>query len=98
MYPVGSNGASQAILDARCLSDHLAQAPDVAAALSAYDAARRPITTEIVRMNRAGGPERVIDLVQARAPQGFRDVHDLATEEELQAIVGSYRKVAASSP
>ncbi|MCL7407397.1 flavin-dependent oxidoreductase [Paradonghicola geojensis] len=96
MYPVGSNGASQAILDARCLTDKLVQTSDAVAALSMYDAVRRPITSEIVRMNRAGGPERVIDLVQARATRGFRDVHDLVSEEELQQIVGSYQKVSVS--
>ncbi|MEO1293889.1 MAG: flavin-dependent oxidoreductase [Pseudomonadota bacterium] len=92
MYPVGSNGASQAILDAVALSRHLDESGT--AGLSAYDEERRPATAEIVRANRKGGPERVIDLVEARAPHGFRDLSDVATDDELTAIVGSYQKIA----
>ena len=93
MYPVGSNGASQAILDARCLADLLAS-QSVPEALAAYDAARRPATADIVRSNRAGGPERVIDLVAARAPQGFTSLQDVATEAELHGIVRGYAQLA----
>ena len=58
MYPVGSNGASQAILDARCLAAELAGGNgDIEAALKAYEAERLPTTAEIVRTNRKGGPE-----------------------------------------
>lgn len=94
MYPVGSNGASQAILDARCLTDCLVDASNPAFALAAYDSARRPVTAKIVEMNRSGGPERVIDFVQARAPEGFYDIHDVASPEELRQIVGDYQKAA----
>jgi 2-polyprenyl-6-methoxyphenol hydroxylase-like FAD-dependent oxidoreductase len=94
MYPVGSNGASQAILDARCLARHLASATSVEAALAAYDWERRRPTAEIVFQNRSGGPERVIDLVEARAPQGFQRLEDVASHEELEAIVKGYSKVA----
>ena len=93
MYPVGSNGASQAILDARCLADLLAAHP-VDEALAAYDAARRPATAEVVRSNRVGGPERVIDLVAGRAPDGFGRVADVATEAELVGIVRGYAQLA----
>src|SRR5262249_19195521 len=60
MFPIGSNGASQAILDAACLAEQLATQPDTAAALAAYDAIRRPATAQIVLMNRANGPEQVM--------------------------------------
>ncbi len=94
MYPVGSNGASQAILDARCLADLLSQSDDVVAALAAYDAERRPKTAEIVHNNRKGGPERVIDVVEERAPDGFDKLHDIASEEELKSIVMGYSQLA----
>jgi 2-polyprenyl-6-methoxyphenol hydroxylase-like FAD-dependent oxidoreductase len=94
MYPVGSNGASQAILDARCLADKLADGPSVADALQAYEDERLPATAEIVRQNRSGGPERVIDLVNARAPDGFDNLHDVATPEELEGVVRGYQKMA----
>jgi 2-polyprenyl-6-methoxyphenol hydroxylase-like FAD-dependent oxidoreductase len=93
MYPVGSNGASQAILDARCLADHLATLP-VPAALATYEAQRRPATADIVQSNRAGGPERVIDLIAARAPQGFTQIADIATDAELVGIVRGYAQLA----
>ena len=93
MYPVGSNGASQAILDAVCLAELLTK-HDGPKALAAYDAARRPATTEIVHANRKGGPERVIDLVEERAPDGFDSLDDVATPEELTALVGAYQQMA----
>ncbi|MGI9513647.1 MAG: flavin-dependent oxidoreductase, partial [Anderseniella sp.] len=95
MYPVGSNGASQAILDARCLADRLAESNgDAAAALLAYETERLPATSEIVRQNRGGGPERVIDLVNSRAPDGFDRLQDVAGQEELEAVVRGYQKTA----
>jgi len=93
MYPVGSNGASQAILDARCLADRLAGQP-APAALRAYEAERLPATTGIVRSNRIGGPERVIDLVASRAPQGFAEIGAVATEAELAEIIQGYARLA----
>ena len=98
MYPVGSNGASQAILDARRLADMLAEhRNDPAAALKAYDADRRPKTTAIVEANRKGGPEQVIDLVEKRAPEGFDNINDVASPEELREIVGDYQQMAGFS-
>jgi 2-polyprenyl-6-methoxyphenol hydroxylase-like FAD-dependent oxidoreductase len=96
MYPVGSNGASQAILDARCLTGLLTAHP-VPEALAAYEAERLPATAAVVRSNRIGGPERVVDLVAVRAPAGFADVHDVATEDELAGIVRGYAQLAGFS-
>lgn len=93
MYPVGSNGASQAILDAICLSDLLATSPPLDA-LAEYESIRRPATANIVRANRKGGPERVIDLVEDRAPNGFETLEDVASERELTEIVGEYQSMA----
>jgi len=94
MYPVGSNGASQAILDARALARHLASAPSVPVALAAYDTERRPPTAEIVLTNRKGGPEGVIDVVEARAPDGFADIETVASYTEREAIVRGYASMA----
>ena len=94
MYPVGSNGASQAVLDARALARHLSAGRPVAEALAAYDAERRPMTSEIVLTNRAGGPERVIDVLEERAPDGFTNVEAIATHAEREAIVRGYARMA----
>ena len=96
MYPVGSNGASQAILDARCLCGLLmSNAPEEA--LAAYQAERLPATTGVVRSNRVGGPERVIDLIAERAPNGFAQIQDVASEDELAGVVRGYAQLAGFS-
>ena len=95
MYPVGSNGASQAILDARVLADALAAQADPMPALTAYEAARLPVTSEIVRGNRLGGPEGVIDAVDALAPDGFDDIDAVLPHEERAAIVRTRAGAAA---
>jgi 5-methylphenazine-1-carboxylate 1-monooxygenase len=94
MYPVGSNGASQAILDAAALARHLSTNRSVEDALAAYDAERRSATSEIVLSNRMGGPERVIDLVEARAPRGFDEIESIAPSAERAAIVRGYAALA----
>jgi 2-polyprenyl-6-methoxyphenol hydroxylase-like FAD-dependent oxidoreductase len=94
MYPMGANGASQAILDARCLVDAISRHPDIVSALSAYAAERLPTTAEIVRSNRAGGPEGVIDAVEERAPEGFQDVNAVLAHAEREAIVRGYAQQA----
>ena len=94
MYPVGSNGASQAILDARCLADKLLSGDNVMHGLWQYDQERLPMTTQIVLMNRKGGPEGVIDAIEARAPNGFTNVDDVLSYEERKAIVRGYASTA----
>jgi 2-polyprenyl-6-methoxyphenol hydroxylase-like FAD-dependent oxidoreductase len=94
MYPIGSNGASQAILDAACLAEQLAAEPDVETALAAYDSIRRPATAQIVHMNRANGPEQVMQLAEERAPEGFDDIHSVIPREELEAIAARYKQAA----
>jgi len=94
MYPVGSNGASQAILDARCLADLLVRAEHPLHALAAYEAERLPPTAQIVRMNRKGGPEGVIDAVEALAPEGFTNIDDVMSYEQRMAIVRGYASTA----
>jgi 2-polyprenyl-6-methoxyphenol hydroxylase-like FAD-dependent oxidoreductase len=90
MYPVGSNGASQAILDARALADHLLAAEHPQQALWAYERDRLPSTAQIVQMNRTGGPEGVIDAVEQRAPDGFSDIDAVLSYDERKAIVRGY--------
>lgn len=94
MYPVGSNGASQAILDARCLADCLASAEHPRAGLWRYERERLPKTAEVVALNRKGGPERVIDEVEKRAPAGFDDIDRVMSVAERAALVGGYARTA----
>jgi 2-polyprenyl-6-methoxyphenol hydroxylase-like FAD-dependent oxidoreductase len=97
MYPVGSNGASQAILDARCLADRLSSADHPVAALWAYEQERLPMTAQIVRMNRKGGPEGVIDVVEELAPNGFNHIDEVLSHDQRMAIVRGYASTAGFS-
>ena len=92
MYPIGANGASQAIRDAAALAGHLSGG-DVVRGLRAYDADRRPVTNRIVVSNRRLGPERVMRLAHERAPEGFTDVNDVLTREELEDVAGHYNRI-----
>ena len=98
LYPVGSNGANQAVLDARSLTHHLSSCDSVVDALAAYDAERRPLTSQIVLSNRKGGPEGIIDIVESRAPEGFDDIEAVASYAERQAIVQGYARMAGYAP
>jgi 2-polyprenyl-6-methoxyphenol hydroxylase-like FAD-dependent oxidoreductase len=94
MYPIGSNGASQAILDARVLTREILAHGPTHAALLAYEAERRPATTDLVMLNRRNGPEQVMQLVEERAPDGYDVVTDVLSLKELQDIAANYKRVA----
>ena len=69
MYPIGSNGASQAILDARMLAGCLRHyREDLERGLERYDQLRRPVTAGIVLSNRKQGPEAAMQLVEDARP------------------------------
>ena len=90
MYPMGANGATQAILDARSLAEALVGTADIPAALADYQAARLPVTSQIVHANRRGGPEAVIDAVERLAPDGFVSVDAVLSRADRQAILQGY--------
>ena len=97
MYPIGSNGASQAILDAPALVEALTTEPDVVRALQRYEEARLQPTARIVLSNRQQGPEQVMQLVEERAPNGFTNLHDVITQAELEEIASRYKQIAGFS-
>jgi len=95
MYPIGSNGASQAILDARELAGCMRHyATDLPRALQRYEEIRRPPTAAIVLANREQGPEAAMQIVEDRAPEGFARLEDVVSAEELRAIADKYKKLA----
>jgi len=87
MYPVGSNGASQAILDARCLADLMVNAEHPMQALHRYEDIRQEITARIVRANRLGGPEGVIDAAEREEPAGFDDIAQVLGHDARAKII-----------
>ena len=96
MYPIGSNGATQSIIDACALAHHLRQKEgDLAAGISAYEADRRPRLTALQAANRRQGPEVVIDLAAQRAPGGFARSGDVFEPGELEEIASRYTRISA---
>lgn len=94
MYPIGSNGSSQAVLDAAALGDALAELGLRPQALEAYQAVRRPATSAIVLANRQNGPEQVMQIVEDRAPDGFDHIDDVISPHDLQTIASRYKQTA----
>lgn len=98
MYPRGSNGSAQGLIDARTLADLLAAGGDPQAALQAYEAARLAPTSKIVQTNRTSPPDiinlRVEELVGDRP---FDNLDDHITQDELRALSDNYKRIAGFS-
>lgn len=98
MYPIGSNGSAQAILDARYLADCLEvaalQRSEIAYALKEYEAERLPRTAAIVLRNRMNGPEQVMQMAEQRAPNGFTNIEQVIPLAEREAISLRYKRLA----
>jgi 5-methylphenazine-1-carboxylate 1-monooxygenase len=94
MYPIGSNGATQAILDARALADAFSNNDKPEIALAAYESARRPMASEIVALNRKAGLDAVLDLVHENAPNGFTRIEDAIDPAIIAATIRNYKQAA----
>jgi len=95
MYPRGSNGSAQALIDARTLADQLAQHADPKEALRAYEVLRLAPTAKVVETNRNVPPDFII--MKAHELSGgkpFRHIDDLITQDELRQISDHYKTVA----
>ncbi len=92
MYPIGSNGASQAILDVDALTQALAEETNLLAALQRYDNERVPTTAKVVLQNRQKGPDFIMDLMEERFPNGFSEGE--IPHDELSKIMEHYKQVA----
>ena len=73
-------------LDAECLAESLNNNDDINIALKQYEAIRLPATAKIVLQNRQMGPEQVMQIVEERAPNGFENLYDVISQEELESI------------
>ena len=98
MYPRGSNGSAQALIDARVLADLLASGRPVEAALADYEAIRAPQTAQVVRTNRTTPPDAINITVEERTGDGpFTDLDAVISQAELRAISDRYKAVAGFS-
>lgn len=93
-YPVGSNGASQAIIDARTLGACLKEHGIAEKALLAYEAAIRPRTTAVTLANRGAGPDAILQLVEDRCGGEFDDIETVVPRAELAAHSAKYKSLA----
>ena len=94
MYPIGSNGATQAIMDAKALAKALSAHADLDMALAAYEDERRPMCARIVAMNRREGLDAILDRVEALAPEGFTRLEDVIDPAEVAREINSYKAAA----
>ena len=95
MYPIGSNGASQAIIDGEAITQELAVGDDPEVALQRYEKRRLPPMARIVESNRRKGIDIMLDIVEERAPQGFTDLDAVLPPQELEKIVADYKRLVA---
>ena len=82
----------------RVLAFHLAGATAIDEGLARYEAARRPATARIVEMNRANGPDQVLELAEQRAPNRDDDLEALLPVSERKKIADEYKKIAGFDP
>ncbi|ARP88015.1 flavin-dependent oxidoreductase [Bordetella genomosp. 9] len=99
MVPRGSNGAGQAIIDARYLAGQLKRQGLTPAALQDYDRVRVAATTRVVLTNRSNPPDAILREAYERShDQPFERIDDIISRDELQAISDRYKQIAGFDP
>ncbi|PCH72075.1 MAG: flavin-dependent oxidoreductase [Rhodobacteraceae bacterium] len=97
-YPVGSNGAGQAIIDARIIGARLLDHGVTPAALQAFEDEVRPIATGVAKANRAGGgPDGVLQQVEDLCGGDFDHINDVIAQDTLAAHAERYKSLAGFS-
>ncbi|MAM60194.1 flavin-dependent oxidoreductase [Maritimibacter sp. UBA3975] len=94
MYPTGSNGASQAVIDARVLGAKLVEHGVTPAALTAYDAQMAGPIGEVVLRNRGAGPFGLLNMVDERCGGEFDNIDDVIPEAERRDFMAKYQAAA----
>ena len=95
MYPRGSNGAGQAILDARALADCLQSSGSMPEALERYEDQRLAATAAVVQASRSAPPDVILKTVHERTgDRPFERIDDVISAAEMAALNDSYKRVA----
>src|ERR1700694_1664438 len=98
MVPRGSNGAGQAILDARVLTSALLENENPAAALAAYEKQRLEATTRIVLANRSNPPDAILrEVFQRTNDRPFGRIDAVISRDELVALSEGYKRISGYS-
>ncbi|MCI2399659.1 flavin-dependent oxidoreductase [Aliiroseovarius subalbicans] len=94
MYPTGSNGASQAVIDARVLGACLLQHGVTQAALAAYDDQLCAPVSELILRNRGAGPFGLLNMVAERCGGVFDNIDDVISPQERAEFLAGYKSAA----
>jgi 5-methylphenazine-1-carboxylate 1-monooxygenase len=94
MQPVGAQAGSQAVVDGRVLAASLIAVRDPAEALTRYQNERIAAMNDMIVRNRNLGLESILQTAEERAPDGFKHIHDVLSQEELEHTAASFKKAA----
>jgi len=94
MYPTGSNGGSQAIVDARILGAAMVEHGVTPEALAAYDEKLCGPISQLILRNRGAGPFGLLNIVDERCGGTFDDIDDVIPPEERTAFMAGYKAAA----
>jgi 2-polyprenyl-6-methoxyphenol hydroxylase-like FAD-dependent oxidoreductase len=94
MYPTGSNGGSQAIVDARTLGVTMLEHGVTPAALAAYDAKLCGPISQLILRNRGAGPFGLLNLVDERCGGTFNNIDDVIPPKERAEFMAGYKAAA----
>ncbi|MEM9712709.1 MAG: flavin-dependent oxidoreductase [Actinomycetota bacterium] len=94
MYPVGSNGASQAIVDARVMGACFLASGVDPAALREFEERLLESTSALVLRNRGHGPIGILGMVDERCGGWFDDIDEVIPRDEVEAFMASYKAAA----
>ena len=94
MYPVGSNGASQAIIDARVMGAMFLDHGVNSNALEAFESALIEPMSSLVLRNRGNGPVGILGVVDERCGGIFDDINDVIPRAEIEAFMANYKAAA----
>jgi 2-polyprenyl-6-methoxyphenol hydroxylase-like FAD-dependent oxidoreductase len=98
MYPRGSGGSAQGLIDARTLAGLLAAQDDPLAALRAYEAARAGPAGRVVLTNRSTPPDFInIRVEELTGDRPFENLDDYISQHELRALSDQYKQIAGYS-
>jgi len=94
MQPVGAQAGSQAVVDGRVLAASLMAVRDPVQALTRYQDERIAAMNDMINRNRNLGLESILQTAEERAPQGFKHIHDVLSQQELEHTAISFKKAA----
>ena len=94
MYPTGSNGASQAIIDARVLGACMLDHGIASAALAAYNQQLCESVSKLILRNRGAGPFGLLNMVDDQCGGKFDDIDDVISAEERAEFMAGYKSAA----